>query len=234
MNVKSLLSLFNGGSKEQAGTPFGSALTVHEVDHMIARGMGRHLIVGAESTGLVGGGAGTVPDNDQPELAIGVPEGYAIKVIRIGAQIEAGLAAADNDENEVYFGVDTRGTLQGPLSAETCVIENPTNMRTDLGYGSACQCASAFSADMQIKPKYAAAADPVLDIELCRAVERVDITTAAGMFLQRLDLVYEPRHSLLLVGPCTLLGYWGGTVATVGGFAQVSWVEGRVEEFFHR
>lgn len=234
MNVKSILTLFNGGTRELAGTPFGSALTLHEIDHMIARGMGRHMTVGSESTGIVGGGNGTAPDNDQPEVAIGVPEGYAIRLIRIAAQVQAGLAATDNDENEVYFGVDTRGALQGPLSAETCVIENPTNMRTDLGYGSACQCASAFTADMQIKPRYAAAADPVMDIELCRAVERLDITTAAGLFLQRLELVYEPKHPLLLVGPCTVLGYWGGTVATIGGFAQLAWVEGRVEDFFHK
>src|SRR3990167_2549959 len=202
MQVKNLLSLFNGGVKEQAGTPFGAALTLHEIDHMIARGMGRHMTVGGTSTGIVGGGAGTVPDDDQPEVAIGVPEGYAIRLIRIASQVQVGLFAADNDENEVYFGVDSRGGLQGPLSAETCTIENPTNMRSDLGFGSACQCASACTGDMQIKPKYAAAADPVLDIELCRQVETADIHST-GLFAgyKKLELVYEPKHPLLLVGP---------------------------------
>lgn len=240
MNLfRNLLKVFGGSEVQQTGTPQGAGLMTYEIDHMIARGMGRHMTVGAESTGIVGGGAGTVLDLDQPEVAIGVPEGYAIKLLRITAQVQVALAAADNDENEIVFGVDVRGSLQGPLSAETCTIETPVNMRTDLGFGSACQCASAFTADMQIKPKYAAASDPYADsialLELCRTVQTFDIMgTATNAFFKILEVTYQPIWPLLLVGPCTVLGYWGGTVATIGGFAQLNWVEGRVEDFFFK
>ena len=103
-------------------------------------------------------------------------------------------------------------------------------MRTDLGYGSVCQCASAFTADMAIKPKYGAASDPYAGVahemtELARAAERADITTAAGLLYQRLELVYEPLRKPRLVGPCTVLGFWSGTVATIGGYAQWNWLE---------
>ena len=58
--------------------------------------------------------------------------------------------------------------------------------------------------------------------------------TATTVFLKKLELVYEPRFPPFLVGPCTLLVYYGGTVATVGSFAQVSWVEGKVADFYQK
>lgn len=235
MDVRKLLKLFNGNELHQAGSPLGAGMVALEIDQMIARGMGRHMTVGALSTGIVGGGAGTVLDLDQPELAIGVPAGYCIRPLLISAQVQVGLVAADNDESEILFAVDSLGGIDGPLSAETCTIENPSNMRTDLAKGSACKCASAFTADMVTTPQYAAAADPVLDMEIARAVETFDIfSTGVGTHIKRLDLLYHPNFPPFLVGPCTLLGYWGGTVATLGGFAQVSWVEGRTQDFFVR
>ena len=228
MDVRNLLKMFNKGEERQRGTPWGSGLVANEIDDMIAAGMGRIMTVGAFSSG-VGGGAAAIIDIDQPQFVVGVPAGHAIRPIRLAAQLQAGLIAADDDENEILFAVDSLGlwSEDGTRTAET-----PSNMRSDLAKGSACKCASAFSADMTTTPNGAAAADPVLDIELARVVERVDITTAAGLLLQRLDLVYEPRHPPLLVGPCTLIGYWGGTVEPGGGFAQAAWVEGRVADFY--
>lgn len=229
----------NGATVDIGGTSFGAIYSATEVDAMIAAGMGRSMTVGSSSTGIVGGGNGTVYDEDQPEFAIGIPEGYAMKLLRAAVQVQTGLFAADNDENEILIGVDTRGALQGPLSAETCTIETPVNMRSDLGYGSALQCASAFTADMQIKPRYSAASDPIASAiewsELARAVETADLfSTGTGIMLKRLDVLYQPINPRLLVGPCTVVGYWGGTVATLGGFAQLDWVEGPTSAFFRR
>lgn len=230
-----LLKLWNGNDVEQSGSPLGAGMVALEIDQMIARGMGRQMTVGAFSTGIVGGGAGTVFDLDQPEFVVGVPAGYCIRPLLISAQVQVALVAADNEENEILFAVDSLGGISGPLSAETCTIEVASNMRTDMPKGSACVCASAFTADMVTTPMYSAAADPVLDIELARVVETFDIfSTGVSANLKRLDLVYQPNFPPFLVGPCTILGYWGGTVATIGGFAQLAWIEGRMQDFFVR
>ena len=227
-----MLRVLGGNPVERIGTPGGAALVAHEIEHMIARGMGRHVTVGAFSTGIVGGGAGTILDQNQPEFAVAVPEGICIRPFRISAQVESALLAADNEENEILFAVDSKGMWTGD---GTFTSENPSNLRTTLGIGSMCRVGSAFTADMTTTQPGIAAAEPVLDMELARAVEKGDFQgTPATVWMQKLDLLYEPKHSPYLVGPCTLLGYWGGTVANIGGFAQLSWVEGRVEDFFYR
>lgn len=217
----------------QRGTPLGAAWVEHSTIAGIVRGMGRHVTVGAFSTGIVGGGAGTVLDLDQPELVVGVPAGYAIRPLRVSAQLQVALVAADNDENEILLAVDSLGLWSGD---GTFTAEEPSNLRTDFPKGSACRVGSAFTADMTTTPKSgAAAADPVLDIELARAVETFDIhSTGVGILLKRLDLLYEPASPPLIVGPATLLLYFGGTVANVGGFAQASWLEGPLTEFVGR
>ena len=221
-----------GGDVEHIGTPGGAALMAHEIEHMIARGMGRHVTIGAFSAPIVGGGAGTILDQNQPEGAVAVPEGICIRPFRLSAQVESALAVADNEENEILFAVDSKGMWTGD---GTFTTENPSNLRTTLGIGSACRVGSAFTGDMTTTQPGIAGAEPVLDMELARAVEKVDFQgTPATAVMQRLDLLYEPRYAPYLVGPCTLLIYWGGTVATIGGFSQLSWVEGRTEDFFYR
>ena len=53
---------------------------------------------------------------------------------------------------------------------------------------------------------------------------------ATGIIETPFVLTYEPKYPPFLVGPCTLLGYWGGTIATIGGFAIVQWVEGPIAD----
>lgn len=231
MDYRSLLKLVTGGETRQHGTPFGAAVAASEISQMIAAGMGRHMTVGAFSTGVL---EGTVMDLDRPLFAVGVPSGYCIRPIRISAQIQTGLINADSDENEILFAVDSLGLWTGD---GTFTSEQPSNMRTDLTKGSACRCGSDFSADMTTTPQHGAgaAADPVLDMELAFAQSTADLVgTAAGVTYKVDELLYEPLNPPYLVGPCTLLGYWGATVAVLGGFAQVAWVEGRTEEFFRK
>ena len=222
------LKLPGGGDVIQRGTAAGAGLVALEAEALIARGMGRHVAVGAFSTGIVGGGAGTVLDLDQPELVIGVPAGYCIRPVRISAQVQEGLFAADNDETEILFALDSLGLWSGD---GTFTMEEPSNLRTDLAKGSACRVGSAFTADMTTTPKFGAAADPVLDVELARAVKTSDLfSTGTGILIKQLDLLYEPLRAPFLVGPCSICCYFGGTIATVGGFIQANWIEGRVEE----
>lgn len=231
MNVRKLLRLDGGGEVEHRGNPGGAALHVDHIQSLIARGYGRWVTVGAFTTGIVGGGAGTVFDLDQPEFAIAVPAGTAIRPFHIGIQVQTGLIAADNDENEILVAVDSKGMWTGD---GTSTAEIPSNLRTDLATGSACRVGSAFTADMTTTNIVGTGADPVLDIELARVVSQIDVSTAVGVNYKVDSLLYQPLYAPLLVGPCTILGYWGGTVANIGGFAQIGWVEAPIAEWFTR
>lgn len=200
------------------------------IDEAIALGMGRGVTVGAFSTGVAGGGAANVIDIDRPRLAIGVPAGVAIRPFRISAQVQAGAITADADETEILFAVDSLGMWTGD-GAHT--VQNPSNLRTDLQVGSMCRVGSIFTGDMTTTPGYAviAAADPELDYELARAVLHFDVATNANQLKNDVSLVYEPDCPPILIGPTTLLVYYGGTVAVVGGFIQAQWVEGKIQDF---
>ena len=204
-------------------------MSLVSIDEMVAKGMGRAVTVGAFSTGIVGGGAGTILDLDQPELAIGVPSGYCIRPLYIFCQVQTGLAATDNDENEILFAVDSKGLWSGD---GTFTAEEPSNLRSDLFAGSACRVGSAFTADMTTTQPGVTAADPILDMELDREVKTYEIEgTATSTHWDRgVTLHYEPSYPPFLAGPCTLIVYFGGTVANIGGFVQVHWVEGRRNE----
>lgn len=203
-------------------------MSLVSIDEMVAKGMGRAATVGAFSTGIVGGGAGTVLDLDQPELVIGVPSGYAIRILYIACQVQTGLVAADNDESEILFAVDSKGLWSGD---GTSTAEEPSNLRSDLFAGSACRVGSAFTADMTTTQPGVTAADPILDIELGRKVVTFDIfSTGVNAFDKELSLVYQPNYPPFVVGPASVVCYFGGTTANGGGFLQVHWVEGRRNE----
>jgi len=179
----------------------------------ILEGRGFHVDVGAFSTGIVGGGNGTVLDQDQPEAVISVPSGTSIIPIRVAVQVQPGLMATDSDETEIVVAWDqavaSDGT--GTATAETCL-----KMYDGVGT-SLCTATSAYTANMT---------NPTLSVELARKVSTADLTgTAASAYPAVLELVYTPDPGPILVGPCCLIVYWGGTVATVGGFAQIEWLE---------
>lgn len=194
------------------------------LDRMIADGYGRRVTVGAFSTGIVGGGAGTVLDLDQPEVAIAVPSALVIRPIHLEIVVQGGISTADSDEVEALIAVDSLGYWTGD---GTFTSENPSNMNSKFDKGSGCKVGSAFTADMTTTPRNnGTAADPVLDMELVSVVETADQAgTAANAVYRQIRLVYMPAHPEWLEGQCTLLGYWGGTIATVGGFARFAWVE---------
>jgi hypothetical protein len=188
---------------------FDSALLTRDwIEAMIARGYGWHLSIGAFSTPITGGGAGTILDLDQPEGSISVPTGYALLPLRIHVQCQVPLLAADSDEEEILIALDrtAKNAGDGTFTAETLY-----NMRTDITAGPPITATSAYTADVT---------DPVLDLELARAVIVGDVQgTAANALWTQLACLYEPLHPPLIIGPAAIWIYWGGTVA-LPGFAQ--------------
>lgn len=195
------------------GTRRGDMFTADWKQRMILEGRAYMVNVGALSTPIVGGGAGTVLDLDQPEFIISVPSGTSLIPLRVAIQCQPPLIAADNDEIEALIAVDRTAACAGD---GTATAETPFNLRTDNPRASACTATSAYTADVT---------DPVLGIELARVVKVADVQgTAANAKFDALDLVYEPTCPPVIVGPAMLVGYWGGTVAT-SGFAEVAWIE---------
>ena len=175
----------------------------------IARGLGWHIQVGALPPPIVGGRDGTVLDLEQPELAINVPAGFAMMPLRINVETQIGLQTTDAHENEIIIGVD-RTQVQTP---GTSTVEVPMNMRTDIVATAPFTCYSAYTAD--------GVATPVIT-ELARKAGQVDVQgTAATLNVYQFDLLYEPRHPLMIVGPAHIAVYFGGNIA-LPGFIQAS------------
>jgi hypothetical protein len=169
--------------------------------------------VGAFSTPITGGGAGTVLDQDQPEALIAVPAGTSIMLNRVAVQCQTPLLATDADEAEILIGVDK----DVAATDGTSTVETPMSLRTDAPNASVCTCKSAYTGDIT--------AAPTLDIELARKVITGDMNgTPANALWGLLDLVYEPKVAPIIVGPASVMVYFGGTVATKG-FAQIQWAE---------
>ncbi len=227
IEARNILLKADGEEVSQIGSPLGARMVTREIDEMIARGMGRVANTGAFSTGLVTGGDGTAIALAQPQLVIGVPVGYTIRPIRIGTQVQMGDIAEGN-ESEILIAVDIYGVWDG---SGTVVQEDPVNMRSNLGEGSACRVCSAVTEDLTTTPAGGAAGAPVLDLELDRHASEWHVLTSSTSE-NHMNHVYEPRYPPFIVGPATLFVLFGGDVAPVGGFVQAAWVEGRSEEFW--
>jgi hypothetical protein len=202
----------SSGSQQVAASPFGALHGMDWRSAAVLSGKGFHVTIGALSTPITGGGAGTILDLDQPEGIISVPLGTSIQPIRIHVQALQPLIATDADESEILIAVDrtAKWAVDGTRTDETIF-----NMRTDIVGGSNCVAASAFTADTT---------DPVLDIELARSIYVADSQSAVGVVNTKHELLYEPVAPPLIVGPAMIVIYWGGTVATPG-FAEIQWVE---------
>ncbi len=191
----------------------GALVVVSTRDALVREGRVWGVDIGAFSTPITGGGAGTILDIDQPEGIISVPDGVTIKPLRVAVQCLTPLLAADADESEILVAVD-RASAWAVDGTRTDEI--PFNMRTNTPSGSRCPAASAFTADTT---------DPVLGIELAREIAVGDVQgVAANALWGNLSLLYEPDDAPYIVGPAMLVVYWGGTVATPG-FAQIRWAE---------
>ena len=203
-------------ASESLRSLIGHLGTVDIRQALIARGYGYHFSIGAFSTPITGGGAGTILDLDQPEGVVSIPAGVAVMPVRFSVQVQHPLIDTDSDETEILVAADRANAWYGD---GTYTTEEVYNLRTDIGghrTGGPVVVASAFTADLTIDGTN----DPTLHLELARAVDVAEIAgVAANAILYKLDLVYEPVNAPILVGPCSIYLYWGGTAATTG-FAQ--------------
>jgi hypothetical protein len=185
----------------------GELYTFPAVERRVLEGLGATVNVGAFSTPIVGGGAGTVILIDEPEGILSVPVGYTLIPLRIHVQTLAPLIAADADETEILIAADIASAWVGD---GTVTDETPINMRSDMVAPGALTAASAVTG---------AITDPVLGLELDRSIRVADLQSAVGVAFVKHELLYEPKVPRLIVGPAAVYIYWGGTVAT-SGFAQ--------------
>ena len=205
----------------------GSLVGVDWKQAAIFAGYGYRVTVGALSTGIVGGGNGTTVTIAEPEMCLSIPNGTSIMPLRVAVQVQAG-APTDAQEAEILVAVD-QDTDLGAVSVANSdkTTEVIYNMNTLCGSSSGCACYSAFTSSIST--------DPVLDIELARKVVEFEVIGSAGILTAEygliLDLVYEPEAPPIINGPAMLLIYWGGDAATVGGFAEVQWVERSESDF---
>jgi len=202
-----------GATSTDMRSLLGGLLTLDWKQALVARGYGCFMTVGAFSTPITGGGAGTIIDLDQPEGIISVPLGTTLCPLRLAIDAQMPLTTADSDEQELLIAVDRTARWAGD---GTFTAESVFNMRTDLtGTIAPVTGASAFSADTT---------DPVLDVELARKVMVADLQgVAANMLKSELFLVYEPLVPPLIVGPAMIVLYWGGTIAMTA-FAECSFL----------
>ena len=147
----SVVSVDDAVAAMQAGNPEWRNLAV-------LAGLGRRITVGTLSTGIAGGGAGTIVDLDQPELMVGIPAGAVFYLLSYGAQVHVPLLATDADEVETFLAVDHSTVFADDGTTVTEVIRNMIGNRPD--NSGAIFVRSTGSADVT---------DPVLENELGRS-----------------------------------------------------------------
>lgn len=190
----------------------GTLSMTNFIQAMILEGKGYQALEGAFSTPATGGGTTAVIDQDRPNFSLGVPDGKAILPFRIHVVAQMPLLATDSDESEILIAVD-KGTKISVAAATAVTIYN---LRSDQPYASTCDAEKTHSTNITTSP--------TLHMELGHAVKVGDVQTAVGTTWAGLELLYEPLAVPVLVGPCTLFVYHGGTVATTG-FTVCQWIE---------
>ena len=181
----------------------------------VLAGYGGHVTIGAQSTPITGGGAGTTIDPEQPEGVISVARGYTLVPLRITVQCHVPLLASDNDTSGILIAADRIAAWPGTgtNTSETVynMLTNSANANGPVGVTAA----SAFTADTST---------PTLDLELDKTVITGDVQgTPASALWTPLALIYEPLTPPMIVGPAAIYIYWYGTVATTG-YAQAQFL----------
>lgn len=199
----------------------GGLVGIDWLQMMIARGYGWYAKLGGLSTGVTGGGAGTVLDVDEPELAFNVPRGYVCVPLRIAVQINPiETSTTDLDESEILICADQgsqggRAGFVDPTSGATPF--QPLNMRSDIGTGCPLTCFhTVTTALVRDEGVTAGSNPPVENMELARWSNKWDNQSAVGIVQATDNLVYEPKNPEFLVGPSALFVHFGGTVALTG------------------
>ncbi len=161
----------------------------------------------ADITQITGGGNGTTLELEQPEVAIGVDEGYRLIPIQVDVSVQA-----DMDTTPDYIRiVALMDRTAGVPTSLTGTIESPENLLD----GSADFPGRAFSAVT------ADITDPTMD-ELLAFKQNAHYEIGGDYtIVAKLNLHYKPRVPSIAKGPCGLYVYWGGSTAAAIGLATV-------------
>lgn len=198
--------------EQYANVLLGGLLVSDWRQALVARGYGWNVTVGTLSTGIVGGGNGTVLDLDQPEFGLSVPSGTCLIPLSFNIVCNIGLQTTDSHVSEILVTVDRAAAWAGD---GTFTAETPLGLRTNITSGCPITCFSAATADIT---------DPVHHFDLARKELFTDVQgTAATVNVTEFRLDYEPTNPPFLIGPCAVYGYWGGSIA-VTGYAQLAFL----------
>ena len=188
-------------------------VTTDWISTAIARGFGWMTDVGGGSTPIVGGGAGTVFDAEQPELAIDIPTGIIFVPLSASIVIEQSVDLTDGNVTEGEISLD-RTRILG-VEGATGTRETPINMRSDIVGGCPCPAKSALTGDLS--------ATPTISQVLAHTHSEKEVVTAVDEFYAQQRVDYNPDDPLLIVGPACFLLWWAGTAAT-SGYAQATFL----------
>lgn len=182
------------------------------------------LTAGAAETLITGGGAGTVPDMEQPEIIVGVDAGYYLIPIEIDACVTSDIDAPD-DYLAIMAIMDRTNSAPTSLTGTVVTPENQLD-------GAGAFPGRAFkevTADIE-DPVYS----ELLMYRRKQVIENVlngTSTNVTAPVLNDLVLHYEPSVPTIGKGPCSIVVMWHGSVAATGlatvvfGCVPADWVE---------
>lgn len=187
------------------GTKYGAIYVADWIEQAIRAGYGYYFTVGSMTAGtdiarVLGGGNGTSMDQDQPEFAIGLGNGWLVP-IRIMVDVHADIDAADDDAN-ILVTVDL--AANGVSTAPTGTAGTVYNMLDGAGGTCSANVYHTITSDIT---------DPtVSEILIAKNI----VSNATNVDTMELHVDYMPSHPPRYAGPCAIYGYWGGVAATYG------------------
>ena len=178
----------------------------------VLSGYGYGITIGALTTPIVGGGAGTVIDLDQPELVLSVPDGTTMLLMHVGFQLEM-PADVEGEIHEIILTAD-RSAAAGGLAGNG-TDENEFNLLTNRGSkGARVDAWSAMTSNITA---------PTDDFVLTRRQIITQVLTS-GILSTEFRFDFDERPAIAFVGPAAVYGYWGG-IQAISGFGEARWVE---------
>jgi hypothetical protein len=208
-----------GGLVTGRSTRDGAAFSAPWVTSLVMQGKVFQALVGSFLTPVVGGGAGTIPDADQPEFGLIAPSGITVVPLSIVVQAEPGLSTTDSHYSLISASADLTGTASyaGSTFANTIT---PVNLLTGCGVASLCTVKTVGSGNMTTSPTES--------YVFKKASLLTDVQgTAATVNLQSLVLDWNINKEIPVFikgGGNGIFVYWGGSIA-MNAYAQVIWAE---------
>lgn len=192
------------------GTRDGLMYTAGWKEALVLEGRVHTFSVGTAEAGVLGGGAGTIIDQDQPEFGVSVPNGTAL----IPLEIWIGFGTDLNAIGEAAQAMVIADTALAYAGDGTVTSETPVNAISDGGVTSVATAFSAATADIT---------DPTESRIIAVKAWGYSILTA-GAGVGSFNLHYVADVPQILMGPAAFYGYWGATGAATG-WAVVTWAE---------